>query len=131
MCWNLVSGEITARPFVAQLGELLLLGAGGEALAFRRGELGHYHQIPRTLHNVTVQCAKLPEAGVWTLGWRGGGTWAGFRIVNKHGEVAAGLALPEIATELWWSAGEAPPELCKRQGGALALSNGPQSLVLR
>lgn len=131
-CRDLVSGESSQRPFVRELGELLLCAsARDEALAFRRGEGGIYHQVPRSLRHVSVECASLPEGGAWTLGWSGGGTWAAFRKVSAKGKVADGLALPELATELWWSAGEAPADLCKRQGGVLALDEIPQTLVLR
>jgi len=132
-CRDLLRCEGSQRPFVRQPGELLFCsGANGEALAFRRGERGIYHQVPRRLRRVSVECAELPkDGGVWTVGWRGGGTWAGFRKVSAKGRIAAGLALPEMATELWWSAGEAPPDLCKRPGGALALDGNAQTIVLR
>jgi len=132
-CRDLLRGEGCQRPFVRQLGELILFPSSDrEALAFRRGEDGIYHQLPRSLRQVSIDCAELPkDGGSWTVGWRGGGTWAGFRSVSSKGKVAEGIALPDLATELWWSAGEAPADLCKRQGGALVLEGISQTLVLR
>jgi hypothetical protein len=131
-CRDLVSGEESARPFVRRLGETLLMALGPEPLALSLGADGKYHMLPRSVRRVAIECAELPkDGGAWTLGWRGGGTWAGFRHVGSKGAVVEAVALPEMATELWWSAGEAPPELCKRAGGVLALSSSPQTLVLR
>ncbi len=131
-CRDLVLGEATARAFTRKLGEKLLITLDGEALALSLGPEGKYHMLPRSARRVSVECAELPkDGGTWTLGWRGGGTWAGFRRVSAKGAVTDAVVLPEMATELWWSAGEAPPELCKRPGSTLVLTQGAQSLVLR
>ncbi len=131
-CRDLISGEATTRPFARKLGEKLLMALGPEPLALSLGAEGKYRMLPRSVRRVSIECAELPKDGVaWTLGWRGGGTWAGFRHVVSKGAVMEAVALPEMATELWWSAGEAPPDLCKRPGGVLVLSQGAQSLVLR
>ncbi|MBK7643340.1 MAG: hypothetical protein IPJ19_09845 [Planctomycetes bacterium] len=131
-CRDLVSGESSLRPFTRELGDRILMAVHGEALAYQRGEKHVYERVERVPHALAIECARLPEGGgAWTLGWRGGGTWASFRSVNAAGKVCESLALPGIATELWWSAGEAPSELCKRAGGALRLEDGAQTLVLR
>lgn len=129
-CTDLRSGERSTRPFTREFGELALFSAGGQAFAFRR-EKDEYRGVKRNLHAVRIECEALPDSGVWTIGWSGGGTWAGFRKVSAKGPVVDTLALPEMATELWWSAGDAPPALCKSLGGKLALERGAQALLLR
>ncbi len=129
-CTDLRSGERSTRSFTREFGELALFSAGGQAFAFRR-EKDEYRGVKRNLHAVRIECEALPDSGVWTIGWSGGGTWAGFRRVSAKGPVVDTLALPEIASELWWSAGEAPPQLCNRAGGKLALAGGAQALLLR
>jgi hypothetical protein len=129
-CSDLRSGERATRPFTRGLGELLCFSAGDQAYAFRL-EKEEYRALTRTLRGVRIECESLPDSGAWTIGWSGGGTWAGFRRVNAKGPVLDTLALPGIATELWWSAGGAPPEVSKCAGGTLALGDRPQTLVLR
>ena len=130
LCRDLLSGESRTLPFAVPASALLLLCAGDEALAFRRGEKGRYEIVARTMQNVAVQCERLPDAGRWTLGWRSGDTWARFRTVDRTGPVLQGVLLPGIATELWWSAGEAPPDVCGRAGGRYQLGAGA-TVVLR
>lgn len=129
-CTDLRTLERSTRPFPREFGELALFSAGGQAYAFRRVD-GEYRAVRRALHAVHVECEALPDSSAWTIGWSGGGTWAGFLTVRAKGPVVDTLALPELASELWWSAGEAPAQLCNRAGGKLALASGAQTLVLR
>jgi len=129
-CTDLRTGESSNRPFTRVLAEILCFSAGDEPFVFRQGKQA-YEPLAQTLHAVRIECEELPDSGTWTIGWSGAGTWAGFRKASAKGPVVDTLALPAIATELWWSAGEAPPQVCKRAGGTLALESGPQTLVLR